>query len=63
MLFIFLTVLFSSVALLSLKLMNVEAENLGKVSSLKLEIKEKDKEIADLKKRVEQFKINDDVDV
>jgi len=64
MLFILLTVLISLVLILGIKLFNIETENLGKFSSLKLELKRKEEEIEKLKKKIEEIKnLNIDVEV
>lgn len=62
MLFIIAILIVANIVL-SFKLMNKEAENLGKVSSLKLELKEKEKEIDNLQRKIRELNYNDDVEV
>ena len=64
MLFIILTILISMILILSMKLSNMEVKYLGETSSLKISLKEKDKEIEMLKDKIQYIKnLNIDVEV
>lgn len=62
MLFILLILIIANIVLLFQK-SNMEAENLGVISSLKLELKEKEKEIDNLQRKIRELKYNGDVEV
>jgi len=63
MLFTLLIICLIGNIILIFKLSNVEAENLGKISSFKLELKNKEKEIVDLQRIIRELKYNTDVEV
>lgn len=62
MLFIIAILIVAIIVLLS-KMSNSEINYLGKTSSLKLKLKEKDNEIIKLKNQIIQLKCNTDVEV
>ena len=64
MLFIILAILVIVVFILSIKLSNLEVKYLGETSSLKITLKEKEKEIERLKDKTQYTKnMNNDVEV
>ena len=64
MLYVILTICFIGNVILVFKLSNIETENLGKISSLKLELKRKEEEIKKLKNKINEIKnINVDVEI